>query len=210
MGGKLLASDTDSVSYQLSDQITTPAQVLEQVQLINAAVAAELKNDYMKVAIEEVLVPPQPGHRCYVNFSRKSYMFFYANLSGAGFVFADGAQWTGRGCYGNAILKQRGFVTGAFTKPVQERLQRALNSLCDPAVDGLDLVNKIYELEFDRLHAAISKHDTAVIGEYVKRVKTGGASPLAQYLTNTFGLTENYVDILHTKGLKRSTSAIPI
>ena len=49
-----------------------------------------------------------------------------------------------------------------------------------------------------------------MIQEYVKRVKTGGKSQLAQYLTNTFNLSDNFVDVLFTKGLKRSQSVIPV
>jgi hypothetical protein len=48
-----------------------------QVANLNHLIAQELGNSYMKVAIEEVIVPPYQGAKPFVNFSRKSYMFSY-------------------------------------------------------------------------------------------------------------------------------------
>jgi len=107
-------------------------------------------------------------------------------------------------------LKQRGFVTGQFSKEIQERLNNHLLTLFDPEVKPLDLINKVYTEEFQRLSQAIQNFDMKIITEYSKLVKNGGSSQLAQYLQNTFQLQENYLNIMFTKGLKRSQCALPI
>jgi len=75
--GKLLASDTDSVTYQLHESVCTPAQINDQIAVLNAEIAARLSTHHMTVAIEEVIAPSAAGLRPFVNFSRKSYMFTY-------------------------------------------------------------------------------------------------------------------------------------
>jgi hypothetical protein len=138
-------------------------------------------------------------------------MFTYVQQVGADkFVFADGSNWQKRGDYGPTYIKQRGFVTGAFTQPVQERLQSAVNSLYDPSVQGLQLVQSVYQSELSRLQEGVLKGDRDILREYTKRVKVGGSSQQAQYLRETYQLTDNYVDILFTKGLKRSNCVIPV
>lgn len=57
---------------------------------------------------------------------------------------------------------------------------------------------------------AIGSGDLQVISEYAKRVKVGGSSQQAQYLRETYNLTDNFVDIVYTKGLKRSQACIPV
>lgn len=52
--------------------------------------------------------------------------------------------------------------------------------------------------------------DKDVLAEYAKRVKVGGASQQSQYLRDVYQLTDNYVDILFKKGLKRSQCVIPL
>jgi hypothetical protein len=58
-------------------------------------------------------------------------------------------------------------------------LRTALLRLFDPNVDGLTLVNNLYQEEVSRLNKAILEHDINILSEYVKRVKTGGSSQLA-------------------------------
>lgn len=43
----------------------------------------------------------------------------------------------------------------------------------------MELVNNMYQQEYQRLTQAISEYNLDVIKEYSKRVKTGGASQLA-------------------------------
>lgn len=76
-------------------------------------------------------------------------------------------------------VKKRGFVTGAFTEPVRQRLDSALMLLFQPGTNSLELVNNMYQQEYQRLTQAISEYNLDVINEYSKRVKTGGASQLA-------------------------------
>ena len=72
----------------------------------------------MVFTIEELIIPPRIDTLAFVNFSRKSYAFSYISLAQNKFVFEDGVEWTGRGHYGPTAIKQRGFVIGAFSKPV--------------------------------------------------------------------------------------------
>lgn len=47
------------------------------MEILNNAIAERLNTQYMKLAIEEVLVPHKEDTKCFVNFSKKSYMFTY-------------------------------------------------------------------------------------------------------------------------------------
>jgi dihydroorotase len=55
--------------------ICTADQVNQEVDDINREIAAALNTHHMVVAIEEVLIPSKPSEKCFVNFSKKSYMF---------------------------------------------------------------------------------------------------------------------------------------
>lgn len=129
-----MASDTDSVTYQINDSIRTGADIEQHVNDINAWLMKEFGTDYMKVELEEVITPEKRGYGCVYNYSAKSYMFSYAKNVGKGvFKFKDGTVWE-RGVYGECYQKQRGFVTGQFSKEVQARLQNYLLTLYDPSV----------------------------------------------------------------------------
>jgi hypothetical protein len=67
-------------------------------------------------------------------------MFTYAKLSSGAFYFKDGSVWSETNPYGPCYQKQRGFVTGAFQLPVQNRLQDGLMTLYSPATDAFNLV----------------------------------------------------------------------
>ena len=72
----------------------------------------------MIVAVEEIIVGSK-GVAPYFNFSPKSYMMTYCQqVSATEFIFQDGTFWRQRGDYGPTFIKQRGFVTGAFTPQV--------------------------------------------------------------------------------------------
>lgn len=132
LGHKLLASDTDSVTYQINDSIRTGADIVEHVNDINKWLSTEIGKE-MVVELEEVITPSKPGYGCVYNYGLKSYMFSYAKKVGDDFIFADGKVWE-RGVYGECYQKQRGFVTGQFSKEVQARLQNHLLTLYDPSV----------------------------------------------------------------------------
>ena len=78
LNGKLLASDTDSVTYQVRNEICNADQINQEVDDINREIALALKTNHMVVAIEEVLIPSNPNVKSFINFSKKSYMFTYA------------------------------------------------------------------------------------------------------------------------------------
>lgn len=110
-----MASDTDSVTFQVHQSANTAAEIVGQVDVINRTVAETLNTNFMSVAIEEIIVPQSLGQSACFNFSDKSYMFTYVGQTAAGFKFADGTLWTKRGDHGPCYVKQRGFVVGAFS-----------------------------------------------------------------------------------------------
>lgn len=68
----------------------------------------------------------------------------------------------------------------------------------------------IYQEEFNRIQNAIRTIDKDVLKEYAKKVRVGGQSLQAQYIRNTYNPETNYVNVLYTKGTKRSQTALPI
>lgn len=82
-------------------------------------------------------------------------MFTYAKLSNGQFYFSDGSCWGPDSKYGPCYQKQRGFVTGAFSKQIQDRLQDNLMLIYNTQTDPLQLVQNMYLSEYNNLMTAV-------------------------------------------------------
>lgn len=70
--------------------------------------------------------------------------------------------------------------------------------------DPLKLVQNVYTSEYNTLMTAIQQNDIDNIRHYSKRVKVGGSSQQANFIRTMYNPDTNFIDIVYTKGLKRS------
>lgn len=71
-------------------------------------------------------------------------------------------------------------------------------------------MQSIYQTEYNKIQEAVNKMDKEVLSQYSKKVRVGGQSLQAQYIRNIYNPETNYVQVVYTKGLKRSQTALPI